>query len=182
MNCVRPYLSALTVRAECAIARFAYDQCSNSPTVVISMLRARLVSILTGAGWPSTVLEQAAQFGSMFHGKRHPKDVRAAEGEQFLTHRAVHRPAGWARITVLSWTTSSGSMTSPFRICYDCLPAFNQAHCIGNGDVAKPGCGPHRRRPPLPSTRSRSARSSQGHSCRSPWRSWRLSLSAIPSS
>ena len=38
MKCLRPYFSAFSEIAECAIARFAYDQCSNSPTVVISML------------------------------------------------------------------------------------------------------------------------------------------------
>jgi integrase len=41
MNCVRPYFSAFAVIAECAIARFAYDQCSNSPTVLISMCQAQ---------------------------------------------------------------------------------------------------------------------------------------------
>ncbi len=37
MKCLRPYLSHFALTAECPIARFAYDQCSNSPTVVISM-------------------------------------------------------------------------------------------------------------------------------------------------
>jgi hypothetical protein len=41
MNCVRPYFSAFAVMAECAIARFAYDQCNNSPTVLISMRQAQ---------------------------------------------------------------------------------------------------------------------------------------------
>ena len=37
MKFVRPYFSAFAVTAECAIARFAYDQCNSSPTLRISI-------------------------------------------------------------------------------------------------------------------------------------------------